>query len=102
MTKKGPAEEAAEQGTVGACWDSYLEYVVRETLRLAGLPPNAAEYERGSRLDFYAGAACVFQILRAKFERGEAPSGTVMVDLEKEVALFLAEGPRQEHKAGHA
>lgn len=88
--KKGPAEVAAQVGTIEACWESYRDHVVLTTLALSGLPPDAAQYEHGCRLDFYAGAASVFQILRAMFEAGKPAGGQIMIDLETEVCVFLA------------
>lgn len=101
---KAPAEVAAQVGTVEACWDSYRDNVVLTTVQAIGLPPNADEYVKGARLDYYAGAAAVFQILREMYEAGKPPTGRIMVTLEAEVAAFLVstQMPEHEHKAGHA
>lgn len=102
MIEKTSAEKAAEQGTVGACWDGYRDNVVRETVRLVGLPRSDADHEHSSRMDFYAGAASVFQILRAMYSRGVPPSGRILADLEDEVTTWLETADATQHKPGHA
>ena len=95
---EGPAELAAQVGTIEACWVGYLQGVVLATFNLVGMPPNKAEYLHGAKLDYYAGAAAVFQILREKYKRGDSPTGRIMIELEQEVAAFLvAQQPRADH-----
>lgn len=102
--QKEAAELAAQVGTIAACWKGYVDNVVRPTVDCVGLPPNEFEYVKGSRLDFYAGAMSVFQILRAMYEQGKEPGGHILVTLEAEVAAFIAQQQNDEsqHKPGHA
>jgi len=89
-----PAEIAAEGGTVGGCWESYCRHVLRASLAAVGMPRTATDFEKGARLDYYAGSAAVFMILRAKFAQGIPPTANVLIELEREVMAFL-EATRQ-------